>query len=289
MELSRSIDRDRHNLHPVSPMVYQMEKVKWDIFGSLTFRVVPPNHIQRRCVFEFIRRFVKKFTYSEDQNWSTQWVFRQEYGEKNGRCHWHFLAVVDKPQPNWKTTCKQISHIWEREVASRFVGRYNEERMEHDRVLRKELAFKPYGIRQEELANRSRPKIRNDYSSPGYTDIRQYDPHLGGVDYIMKDDGWTYSGANAYELSKFNEREGTVLIASHKLLMHLYLKFNGKTSRKDKGLFHKGLVDTIPTTSHKGPPLWAAFRKTPNRSKQLWDSQPNRAPEGEWSFADSQF
>jgi len=67
MELSRSIDRDRHNLHPVSPMVFQMEKVKWDIFGSLTFRVVPPNHIQRRCVFEFIRRFVKKFTYSEDQ------------------------------------------------------------------------------------------------------------------------------------------------------------------------------------------------------------------------------
>ena len=287
MELSRSIDRDRQNLHPVSPMVFQMEKVKWDIFGSLTFRVVPPDCIQQRCIFEFIRRCLKKFTYSEDFNWSTQWIFRKEYGEKNGRCHWHFLIVLDKPQPNWISTCNRMSHIWEKEVASRYVGRYNEERIKHDRVLRKELAFKPYGIRQEEFAARSRPKIRNDYSSPGYTVIRQFDPHLGGVDYIMKGEDWTYSGANAYELSKFNEREGTSLIASHKLLMRLYLKMNGKTSVKDKEIFHQGLVDRTSSSNYVLPPE-ATFRNTPNRSNQLWDPQPGYSLE-EWSLAESDY
>ena len=287
MERSSTIERERHELHPVSPMVYQMQKVHWDIFGSLTFRTVPPDHIQRRCIFEFIRRCLKKFTCSEDFHWSTPWVFRQEHGEKNGRVHWHFLMVLDKPQPNWKTTCHQMSHIWEKEVASRFVGRYNEEREKHDRVLRKELAFKPYGIRQEELAARSRPKIRNDYSSPGYTDIRQFNPHLGGVDYIMKGEDWTYSGANAYELSKFNEREGTIIVASHKLLMRMYLKMNGKTSVKDKAIFHQGLVDRTSSSHYVLPPE-ATFLNAPDRPKQLWDPSPEYSFE-EWSLDQSQY
>ena len=35
MERSSTIERERHELHPVSPMVYQMQKVHWDIFGWL--------------------------------------------------------------------------------------------------------------------------------------------------------------------------------------------------------------------------------------------------------------
>ena len=287
MESSSRLERDKYSLNPISSIVYQMQKVDWDIFGSLTFRVVPPDHIQRRCIFEFIRRCLKQFTCSKDFNWSTQWIFRQEYGEKNGRVHWHFLIVLDKPQPNWIATCNRIKHIWEKDVASRQVGRYNQESEKHNRSLRKQLAFKPYGIRQEEFATRSRRKVRNDFSSPGYADIRQFNPHLGGVDYIMKGEDWTYSGANAYELNKFNEREGTTLIASHKLLMRLYLKMNGKTRAKDKALFHKGLVERTSSSHYVLPPE-ATFRNTPNSSKQLWDPEPEYSYE-EWSLEHSQY
>ena len=272
MERSSRIERNRQLLHPRHPIVYHLEKVPWTLFGSLTFRVVPPDHVQKQCIFEFIRRVTKKFNTNPDFNWGTRWIFRKEYGEKNGRCHWHFLIVLDKPQPNMVAFTKQIEHIWQVLVASRQVGRYNEEKEKHNAKLRKELRFKNSKERDEEYAKRCRPHIRNDFSSPGYADVRQFDPKLAGVDYIMKGDNWTYSGANAYELAKFNDRDNTETIASHKLLMSLYLKQNGKTTRRDKLIFQQRLLDQhIPSCTGSQD----AIRKTRNTSSQLWDSSPD--------------
>ena len=272
MERSSRIERDKHSLHKVDPMVYHMEKVPWTLFMTLTFRVVPPDHIQRKCIFEFIRRVLKKFNSDPDFNWGAKWIFRREYGEKNGRCHWHALIALDKPQPNMKTFCYQIKDIWETDVASRQVGRYNQAKEKHNAKLRKELRYKPSDVRDEEYAKRCRPHIRNDYSSPGYADVRQFDPQLDGVDYVMKGDDWTYSGANAYELAKFSERDNANHILSHKLLMNLFLRVSGRSCRRrDKLLFQKRLLEN-ETTSRIGPQ--GTFRRTPNTSRQLYDQAP---------------
>ena len=287
MSISRSIERERQALHPTDPLVYHMAKVKWTHFITLTFRVVPPEHIQRKCIFEFTRRVLKEFNQDSDFNWGTNWIFRREFGEKNGRCHYHALMVLDKPYPNAIATCKKIEHIWSNDVASRQVGRYNEEKEKHNAKLRRELRFKPSEERDEEYARRCRPHIRNDFSSPGYADVRQFDPNLEGVDYVMKGEDWSYSGANAYELGKFNERDNTNHILSHSLLMNMFLRVSGRSHRRrDKILFHKGLVEST-NTSRIGPQ--GIFRKAPNVSRTLWDLSPAYSTDQEWSWTESQY
>ena len=287
MGISTRIEREKHTLHPTDPLVYHMAKVPWTHFMTLTFRVVPPDHIQRKCIFEFTRRTLKEFNQDSDFNWGTNWIFRREYGEKNGRCHYHALMVLDKPYPNAIATCKKIKHIWSKEVASRQVGRYNEEKEKHNANLRRELRYKPSEERDEEYARRCRPHIRNDFSSPGHSDVRQFDPQLDGVDYVMKGEDWSYSGANAYELSKFGERDNTNHILSHKLLMKLFLRVSGRSlRRRDKVRFQKSLVESI-NTSRIGPQ--GNFGKAANASRTLWDTSPDYDTDQSWTWTQSQY
>lgn len=287
MEISTRREVEKHTLHPTDPLVYHMAKVPWTHFMTLTFRVVPPEHIQKRCIFEFTRRVLNQFNTDPDFNWGTRWIFRREFGEKNGRCHYHALMVLDKPLPNAIATCKTIEHIWSKQVASRQVGRYNEEKEKHNAKLRRELRFKPSDVRGEEYAKRCRPHIRNDFSSPGYADVRQYDPQLDGVGYVMKDEDWSYSGANAYELAKFNDRENTNHILSHKLLMMLFLKNSARKLRnRDKAIFRQGLVESS-NTSRNGPQ--GNFGKAANTSRQLWDTSPDFVTDQTWSWTQSQY
>ena len=287
MELSTRVERDKHTLHKVDPLVYHMEKVPWTHFITLTFRVVPPEFIQKRCEFEFIRRTLKEFNTDPCFNWGSRWIFRREYGEKNGRVHFHGLMALDKPYPNAIATCNKIEHIWSNDVASRQVGRYNEEKEKHNAKLRRELRFKPSEVRDEEYAKRCRPHIRNDFSSPGFADVRQFDPKLDGVGYVMKGEDWSYSGANAYELAKFADRDNANHILSHKLLMMLFLKNSGRKLRnRDKAIFRQGLVDSS-NTSRNGPQ--GEFRKAPDVSRTLWDPAPDRDTDQSWSWTDSQY
>ena len=287
MEISTRREVEKHKLHPTDPLVYHMAKVPWTHFMTLTFRVVPPEHIQKRCIFEFTRRVLKQFNTDPDINWGTRWIFRREFGEKNGRCHYHALMVLDKPYANATATCETIEHIWSKKVASRQVGRYNEEKEKHNAKLRRELRYKPSEERDEEYARRCRPHIRNDFSSPGYSDVRQYDPQLDGVGYIMKDEDWSYSGANAYELAKFNDRENTNHILSHKLLMMLFLKNSARKLRnRDKAIFRQGLVEST-NTSRIGPQ--GNFGKAANESRTLWDTSPDYDTDQSWSWTQSQY
>ena len=287
MQISTRREVEKHSLHPTDPLVYHMAKVPWTHFMTLTFRVVPPEHIQKRCIFEFTRRVLNQFNTDPDFNWGTRWIFRREFGEKNGRCHYHALMVLDKPLPNAIATCKTIEHIWSKQVASRQVGRYNEEKEKHNAKLRRELRYKPSEERDEEYARRCRPHIRNDFSSPGYADVRQYDPQLDGVGYVMKGEDWSYSGANAYELAKFNDRENTNHILSHKLLMMLFLKNSARKLRnRDKAIFRQGLVEST-NTSRNG--LQGNFGKAANVSRTLWDKSPDYDSDQSWSWTQSQY
>lgn len=294
MELSSRIERERQTLHPKDGLVYHMAKVPWTHFITLTFRVVPPDYVLQKCLFEFIRRTLKEFSSNPDFQWGTNWIVRKEYGEKNGRVHYHLLMVLDKPYPNAIATCKKIEHIWRVEVASRQVGRYNQEKDNHNAKLRRELRFKPYEVRSEEYARRSRPHIRNDFSSPGFADVRQFDPGLDGVGYVMKGDDWSYSGANAYELAKFNNRDNTDHILSHKLLMRLFLKNSAKKLRnRDKALFRQEMVDMTPQVDKRKPNSGIGpqgiIRKAANASRTLWDTSPDYVTDQTWSWTQSQY
>ena len=218
----------------------------------------------------------------------------KEYGEKNGRVHYHLLMVLDKPYPNAIATCKKIEHIWSKQVASRQVGRYNQEKDNHNAKLRRELRYKPYEVRSEEYAKRCRPHIRNDFSSPGFADVRQFNPALDGVGYVMKGDEWSYSGANAYELAKFNNPENTDHILSHKLLMRLFLKNSAKKPRnRDKALFRQEMVDQTPQVDKRKPDSGIGpqgiIRKAANASRTLWDVSPDYVTDQTWCWTQSQY
>lgn len=272
MGLSTRVERDRHTLHPTSPITFHAERIEWDFFGTLTFRVVPPDHIQLKCVFEYLRRCLKEFHSEQDIRWSTYWMLRKEQGGKYGRVHWHFLLALDKLYANSKANCKALESIWSKQTASRQVGRYNKEAENHNRTLRRELRYKSPEVRRDEYEARCRSYIRNDYSSPGYAKVREYDPRQAGVAYLMKEDDWTFSGANAHELSKFGSEFNADLCMSHKLLWKLFLKANGrKTTQKGLRDFRKLLVSSL-NPSRNGPQ--DTFTRTPNASSQLWDDAP---------------
>ena len=269
MERSSRIERDKFNYHNSNPISYHLDKVSWTVFGSLTFRVVPPDYVQRKCIFEFVRRTLKRFSTSQDLNWSTEWIFRQEFGEKNGRCHWHFLMVLDKPHPNDISRNNIIKSIWRWDVSSRQVGRYNDEANKHNSDLRRELRYKSPEERESQYAERARLHIRNDYSAAGFADVRSFIPNHGGCEYVMKGDDWNISGANAYELNKFNELDNTNLLMSHKLLMKLFKSTCGRSIKyKAMADFRQGLVDRTSTSSN-GPQ--GEYQRTPDASSQLWN------------------
>ena len=270
MERSTRVEREKYELHKTNPIAYHCNKLSWDFFGTLTFRVVPPDYVQLKCVFEFLRRTLKQFHSSQDIKWSTHWIFRKETGRK-GREHWHFLLSLDKTYSNRKATRKTLEHIWENAVASRQVGRYNKEAEHHNAELRKELRYKSPDQRQEEYEARCRSYIRNDYSAPGYADIRVFNSEEKGVEYIMKDDGHSISGANAYELSKFGSSSNDDLLISHRTLYYLFKRLNGRqNTKKGLRLFQQMLVD-IAKPSRRIPTSNGMFLKTPNPSRELWN------------------
>ena len=270
MDLSTRVQRDKYQLHKTNPIAYHCEKIKWDFFGTLTFRVVPPDHIQLRCVFEFLRRTLKLFHSSQDIKWSTHWILRKETGRK-GRQHWHFLISLDKTYSNRIATAEHLESIWEKSVASRQVARYNKEAETHNNELRHELRYKSPDDRRAEYEERCRSYIRNDYSAPGYAEIRVFDPKENGVEYIMKDDGNSISGANAYELSKFGSSSNDDLLISHRTLFQLFKRLNGRqNTAKGLRLFQQMLVDSAKP-SRQIPTSNGMYLKTPNASRELWN------------------
>lgn len=272
MEISTRVERDRYQLHRTNPIAYHASKIHWDFFGTLTFRVVPPDYVQHRCIFELIRRSLKEFHSSQDVRWSTHWMFRKEVGRK-GRQHWHFLKSLDKTYSNRIATAEHLESLWEKSVASRQVARYNKEAENHNRALRRKLRYKSPDVRQELYEASCRSYIRNDYSAPGYADIRVFDPNENGVDYILKDEGNSISGANAYELSKFGSSSNDDLLISHRTLYQLFRRIRGrKTKKKELRLFQQMLVDSAKPSRQTRPQ--GEFRKAPDTSRQMWDPHP---------------
>ena len=271
----------------ISGLEYHLQSIAWTHFGSLTLRVVPPQHILQKCVFEYLRRLVKRFCVGNDLNWSSSWIVRFEYGERNGRLHCHFLFTSDKPQANLITQCKIMEHMWEVDTASRWVNRLNLEQKKHNAKLRRKYHHLSEAQFEQQHGHKLRLFTRNDYSAPGFADVRCYERDLGGVQYLMKGVDMQLNGANRYELAKFNNvsREGVTLMASNLLLMKMFLNTGVTTGTGDRARFVKSLEERNKP-SRIGPQGNESY--TPNRSKQLWDPSPEYSEES-WSMADSQY
>lgn len=271
----------------ISGLEYHLKQMPWTHFGTLTLRVVPPQYILNKCIFEYLRRIIKRFCVGNDLNWATSWIVRLEYGERNGRLHCHFLFISDKPATNKITQAKTMEHMWSVETASRWINRLNKESINHNRKLRRKYRHLSDAQFESQHGDQLRRLVRNDYSAPGHADVRVYERHLDGASYIMKGEDMQLNGANRYELAKFNNvsRDGVTLMASNLLLMKLFLNSTVTTGTGDRARFVKSLEERN-NTSRIGPQGNESY--TPNRSKQLWDPSPEYSEES-WSMADSKY
>ena len=148
-----------------SPDSWVLGKFEFDIFGTLTWAVIPPLSVQEKCVAEFIRR-VGKQVYHVPSTLDFLWALRYELGEKTARPHWHVLigAHRNPPTTNKKTISHQIKHIWEKEVKAT-------------------------------QSKQHKPCV-------GHADIREYDSTKAGAEYICKP---AISARDFYELNKFHD------------------------------------------------------------------------------------
>lgn len=278
----------------ISGLEYHLQSIAWTHFGTLTLRVVPPLHILNRCVFEYLNRIIKRFCISNKLNWGTSWIVRYEYGEKTDRLHCHFLFMSDKPHANVITQCSIMEHMWEVETASRWVNRLNQEQRDHNKKLRQKYHFKSAAQFEKDHGDDLRVTTRNDFSAPGFANVRVYDHHLKGVEYIMKGAAVSLSGANLYELAKFNDvqRDDVTLMASHRLLFDIFNK-SGDVGYSARAVFLKGLEESTKTGRHKPlhkeagiAPRGRSRIKAPNRSTQLWDPSPEACESWSWETSD---
>lgn len=101
-----------------NPISFNLNKIEWNYFGTLTFSKIPPRALQKKCIFHYLRLVSQAFG-SKNWKWSIKWAVRHELGEMNGRPHFHFLLNV-KDDDVWRNptaACKMLEGIWEVEIA----------------------------------------------------------------------------------------------------------------------------------------------------------------------------
>ncbi len=83
----------------MNPHVYNLNRIRWDFFGTLTFAKVPPLYVRKACICEYLRRVAKAFRL-KDWKWGLFYAVRHEYGEMTNRAHFHFLLTIPHLSPN---------------------------------------------------------------------------------------------------------------------------------------------------------------------------------------------
>lgn len=102
----------------MNPISFNLNKIEWDFFGTLTFRRVPDRGIRKKMIFHYLRRISASHG-SRNWKWHIKWAVRHEFGEEYGRPHFHFLLKVplEHDWSNETAHCKFLEHLWEKEVA----------------------------------------------------------------------------------------------------------------------------------------------------------------------------
>lgn len=206
----------------MNPVQRSLSLVRWDAFATLTFASNRENKPLAVPSYWVRRRILFQWLRKVERSFGVPgglllFAAREERGEKNGRFHWHVLVGG-------------LHHV---------AGRG--------------LVPSPNPTADKfRLAN----LFRQCGKSAGIVDVRSYDARLSGVAYILKGlEDWSYEGANAYELAKFDEsREGRELILAPEVFRHLALRSrnkrhqrarDGKIRSRDRSA--PGVSSSVPT------------------------------------------
>lgn len=92
-------------------LTYTLQRVRWQFFGTLTFKSVKlPERVRLTMFFALVRRLCRwhKVPFRRGV-----WALRQERGEIGGRRHFHFLIAGLPPDAVQAATCMSLKAQWE--------------------------------------------------------------------------------------------------------------------------------------------------------------------------------
>lgn len=93
---------------PLDSFAYSLARIRWDVFGTLTFRSVPSPKRAYGRAWRLFRQAAKLLQRPYSQ---LLIALRAEFGEKTGRFHFHFLLGGTETR-NAITLSHQIEHLW---------------------------------------------------------------------------------------------------------------------------------------------------------------------------------
>lgn len=91
--------------------IYTLGKLRWQFFGSLTFRSERmPERVRITMFFALVRKSAKDFHVYFP---ALPWCLRLEHGEIGGRLHFHFLLMGLPESAVCVATCFAMMRTWE--------------------------------------------------------------------------------------------------------------------------------------------------------------------------------
>jgi hypothetical protein len=96
------------NKFPLDSYAYSLARVRWDVFGTLTFRSVPSPKKAYGRAWTLMRRAAELVQRPYSQ---LLIALRAEHGELTGRFHFHFLLGGTQAR-NTITLAHQLEHRW---------------------------------------------------------------------------------------------------------------------------------------------------------------------------------
>ncbi len=95
-----------------SPDIYTLAKLRWQFFGSLTFRSERmPERVRVTMFFALIRKSARDFRAYFP---ALPWCLRLEHGEIGRRLHFHFLLTGLPQSAMCVATCFAMMRTWEK-------------------------------------------------------------------------------------------------------------------------------------------------------------------------------
>lgn len=93
---------------PLDSYAYSLARIRWDVFGTLTFRSVPSPKRAYGRAWTFMRQAAELLQRPYSQ---LLIALRAEHGEMTGRFHFHFLLGGTNAR-NTITLAHQLEHLW---------------------------------------------------------------------------------------------------------------------------------------------------------------------------------
>ena len=92
-------------------LTYTLQRVRWQFFGTLTFKSAKlPERVRLSMFFALVRTLCRWHKVPFRQ---CVWALRQEHGEIGGRLHFHFLIAGLPPYAVQDATCMSLKAQWE--------------------------------------------------------------------------------------------------------------------------------------------------------------------------------